>query len=100
MRFELVIALEVAVQIKPAFSLPRNGVLYAGRLTVMQHGIAQGLTALPYAYDTEVVTGQAEGGDYLGRIVMDNQNPLASSSNISATSDSGSIWADLQRLPW
>lgn len=77
LRFEPVIALEVAVRIKPAFLPPRIGVLYAGRLTVMQHGMAQGVTALPYAYDTEVVTGQAESGDYLGRIVTGQSKSLS-----------------------
>lgn len=69
LRFDPVVAIEVKVTIVPISSAPRIGVLYVGKLTVMPVGMQQEPVALPYANDDEIVTGQAESGDYLGRIV-------------------------------
>lgn len=69
LRFDPVAAQEVRIKITPSLAIPRLSVLYVGKLTTMQRGMAQEVAALPYAYDTDVVTGMAESGDFLGRIV-------------------------------
>lgn len=48
---------------------PEIAVVYIGRLTIMPRGIQPGSTPLPFAGSTDIVTGMAESGDYLGRIV-------------------------------
>lgn len=69
LRFDPVAVTEIRIRIQNSTENPRIGVLYVGKLTVMQYGMAQEVAALPYAYETDVVTGQAESGDFLGRIV-------------------------------
>lgn len=69
LRFDPVYASSIVIRIVPVVAAPRIGVLYVGRLTVMQEGMQQDVAPIPYAFDDDIVTGQAESGDYLGRIV-------------------------------
>lgn len=69
LRFDPVVVTEVSINITPVATPPRIGVLYVGRLTVMQEGMQQDVAPIPYAFNDDIVTGQAESGDYLGRIV-------------------------------
>lgn len=48
---------------------PEIAVVYIGRLTRVPRGIQPGSTPIPFAGSTDIVTGMAESGDYLGRIV-------------------------------
>lgn len=48
---------------------PQIAVVYIGRLTRIPRGIQPGSTPIPFAGSTDIVTGMAESGDYLGRIV-------------------------------
>lgn len=49
---------------------PTIAVLYVGRLTVMQRRIYVGHTPLPYGRDEEFTNGEAENGDFQGRISL------------------------------
>ncbi|WP_371346087.1 hypothetical protein [Ancylobacter sp. IITR112] len=48
---------------------PEIAVVYIGRLTRIPRGIQPGAVPIRYAGSTDIVTGFAESGDYLGRIV-------------------------------
>lgn len=69
LRFDPVSVSSITLKIVPAASPPRIGVLYVGKLTVMPGSMMQEPVALPYANDDDVVTGLAESGDFLGRII-------------------------------
>lgn len=78
-RFGEIYPTRIRVKLKPQEAPPQVAILYVGKLTVMQRGIAQEVTPLHFAYRTEVATGRAESGDFLGRIITDQ------SKNVSYT---------------
>lgn len=43
----------------------------------MQRGIAQEVVPLHFAYETDVATGRAESGDFLGRIITDQSKSVS-----------------------
>lgn len=48
---------------------PEIGVIYVGRLLILQRRIYVGHTPLPYGRQVRVVNGRSESGNFLGRIV-------------------------------
>lgn len=68
-RFEEVYPTTLRLKLVPGAVIPRLAVLYVGKLLVLQRGLQPGHVPLPFAASDEIVTGQAESGDFLGRIV-------------------------------
>ncbi len=68
-RFDEVYPTALRVKLVPAAVMPRLAVLYVGKLLVLQRGLQPGHVPLPFAASDDIVTGQAESGDFLGRIV-------------------------------
>ncbi len=68
-RFDPVSPLQLRVKLQPAAVVPAVTVLYVGSLLVLPRGLQPGHVPLPFAASDEIVTGQAESGDFLGRIV-------------------------------
>lgn len=69
LRFDPVNAAQVRLRLQGASAPPRIAVCYVGALTVLPRGLQPGHVPLPFAAGDEIVTGQAESGDFLGRIV-------------------------------
>lgn len=69
LRFEPVFTTQIRLRIIPVGAAPRIAVCYIGRLTVLPRGLQPGHVPLPFAASDDIVTGQAESGDFLGRIV-------------------------------
>ncbi|MDF2994681.1 MAG: hypothetical protein K0R27_318 [Xanthobacteraceae bacterium] len=80
LRFDPVFAAQVRLKLVPVATAPRIAVVYIGRLTRLQRGLQPGHVPLPFAASDDIVTGQAESGDYLGRIVT--RQALATNAQI------------------
>jgi len=76
-RFGEIYPTRIRVKLKPQDALPQVSILYVGKLTVMQRGIAQEVVPLHFAYETDVATGRAESGDFLGRIITDQSKSVS-----------------------
>lgn len=76
-RFGEIYPTRIRVHLKPQNAPPQVAILYVGKLTVMQRGIAQEVVPLHFAYKTEVATGRAESGDFLGRIITDQSKSVS-----------------------
>lgn len=59
----------VRLKIVPQGTPPRLAVAYVGKLLVMERGLQNGHVPIHLAAQDEIVTGLAESGDFLGRIV-------------------------------
>lgn len=59
----------VRLRIEAAEAPPSIAVAYVGKLLVMERGLQQGHVPAHLASQDEIVTGLAESGDYLGRVV-------------------------------
>lgn len=62
-------ALRLRLALPVGAAPPEMAVVYIGRLTRIPRGIQPGVVPIRYAGSTDIVTGFAESGDYLGRIV-------------------------------
>lgn len=70
LRFEPTYATAIRLRLIPPGAVPpRAAVLYVGQLLRLPRGLQSGLVPLAFAASDEVVSGQAESGDFLGRIV-------------------------------
>jgi hypothetical protein len=69
LRFAEIFPTQLRLKLQPSATIPRVAVVYVGKLLVLQRGIQPGHVPLPFAASDEIVTGQAESGDFLGRIV-------------------------------
>lgn len=69
LRFDSVYTSQVRLRLQPAGTAPRAAVAYIGKLLVMPRWPLSGLVPLRYGRNDEIETGQAESGDFLGRIV-------------------------------
>ena len=69
LRFEPVNTTQVRIKLQPAGTAPRIAVVYIGKLLVLERGLQSGLVPLAFGASDEVVSGQAESGDFLGRVV-------------------------------
>lgn len=69
LRFERQPVDAVRLKIVPNGVPPRIAVMHVGRLLVMPRGLQEGHVPAHLAASDEVVTGLAESGDYLGRVV-------------------------------
>lgn len=81
-RFDPVSPLQLRVKLAPNAVAPSIAVLYVGAVLVLQRGLQPGHVPLPFAASDEIVTGLAESGDFLGRIVT--KTALATSVSIVA----------------
>lgn len=68
LRFAAANLLDVRVKLQPDGVEPRAAIFYAGKLLVMQKGVAVGHVPLPYGRQRSIIAGRSEGGEYLGRI--------------------------------
>lgn len=68
-RFAPLLANAVRVTIEGGTAAAQAAVFYAGKLLVMPHGITAGHVPLDQALNTQVVNGQSEAGNFLGRII-------------------------------
>jgi hypothetical protein len=70
LRFDETFATAIRLRMIPVGAVPpRIAVVYAGMLLRLPRGLQPGLVPLAFAAADDVVSGQAESGDYLGRIV-------------------------------
>lgn len=69
LRFEPVHTTQIRLRLQPVGTAPRIAVVYVGKLLILPRGMEQGHVPVPFAAADEVVSGQAESGDFLGRIV-------------------------------
>jgi hypothetical protein len=60
-------AARVRVKISGESDIPEAAVLFVGKLLRMPRGV-QEFTPLPYGWQRDIVTGQSEAGDFIGRI--------------------------------
>lgn len=70
LRFAPIQAQAVRLKIIPSGTIPEISVLHVGKLLVMERGLQDGHVPIHLARSADVVTGQAESGDFLGRIVQ------------------------------
>lgn len=76
LRFDEIHPIEVRITLIPTDTPPRAAVLYIGKMTVMESGIAQEVVPMAFSLETDVATGRAESGDFLGRIITDQKRQL------------------------
>lgn len=58
----------IRIKMQPDETLPEIGVLYLGKLLVMEKGIQPGHTPAPYARRREYVVNHSTAGEFLGKI--------------------------------
>lgn len=68
-RFAEEIAGSLRLRLRPSGTAPEIAVVHIGKLLVMERGLQQGHVPVHLAVQNDVVTGIAESGDFLGRIV-------------------------------
>lgn len=84
-RFEPQTVLGVRVRLQPAGAAPFAAVLYVGKLLILQRRLYVGHTPLPLGRNAQIVTGQSESGQYLGRtILQEGRNTAVSLQNLTA----------------
>lgn len=77
LRFQELYPSKIRVVLKPNSGIPRVAVLYIGKATVMIRGMLQDVIPIKYADITEVATGRAENGDFIGRIITDQTKEVS-----------------------
>lgn len=72
-RFEPQALTHIRLALEGGAGTPEIGVMYVGKLLVLQRRIYVGHTPIPYGRSQQVVNGKSEGGDFLGRIITSEQ---------------------------
>lgn len=85
-RFEVTTGQHFRLLLTPGALPPQMGVLYLGRLLVLQRNLYVGHTPMSYSYDGVATTGISESGQFLGSIAR-RANPSTSvkQPNLTAT---------------
>lgn len=64
----------VRIRLQPGILAPSIGVLYTGKLLVVQRRVYVGHSPLPYSVSSKVTSNRSESGNFLGRIIINEQN--------------------------
>ncbi len=69
-RFTEQVVSSIRIRMQPGSAAPYIGVLYVGKLLVLQRRIYVGHTPIVYGVTTKATNGMSESGNFLGRIVL------------------------------